>query len=256
MRPERTGEPVPALQLSSLSRRFGALKALREVTLEVAAGARHVILGANGAGKTTLFNIVTGELPPSAGRILLFGREITRLPVHARARLGLRRSYQQSTLFNNLSVVDNLFLAVRGVSTGRFAWRRPAAAHPTMLAARELARSSGLDRRLASRAADLSHGEQRQLEIGMTLAGSPRLILLDEPAAGLSPAERQRLVALLQALPAAVTLLMIEHDMDVALTIADRVTVMHQGSVLTEGTAAAIADDQRVHDVYMGRHAA
>jgi len=244
-----------ALQLESVSRTFGALRAVDDVTLSVAAGEKAAILGSNGAGKTTLFNAITGDFPPTAGRILFFGEDITALPPHERIRKGLRRTYQSSLLFRELTVRDNLFLAVRGVASGRFSFRRPGPAHPASVATADLLERARLAHVAEERVANLAHGQQRQLEIGMALAGAPRLILFDEPAAGLSPAERRELVALLASLPAHMSYLLIEHDLEIAMRAATRVTVMHNGRVLKTGTPEQIEDDAEVQDIYMGgRH--
>jgi branched-chain amino acid transport system ATP-binding protein len=241
-----------ALVLEGVTRTFGALRAVDDVSLEVAAGERRAIIGANGAGKTTLFNVITGDFPATAGRVWFFGEDVTVLPPHERIRQGLRRTYQSSLLFRELSVRDNLFLAVRGVARGRFDFLRPRPAHPSVAATRDL-----LDRVRLGPVADLpvsalSHGQQRQLEIGMALAGAPRLILFDEPAAGLSPAERRDLVTLLTALPAHMGFVLIEHDLDIALRVVQRVTVLHEGRVLKEGTPAEIEGDAEVQAIYMG----
>ena len=185
-----------ALDLRGVSRAFGALMAIEDVTFSVAAGERRAILGANGAGKTTLFNAITGDFPPTAGRVYFFGEDITELPAHERIRRGLRRTYQSSLLFRDLSVRDNLFLAVRGVTRGRFSFLRPRrAAMLRSAAAAELLAHVRLDQVADQPVSALSHGQQRQLEVGMALAGAPRMILFDEPAAGLSPGERRELVA-------------------------------------------------------------
>jgi branched-chain amino acid transport system ATP-binding protein len=218
----------------------------------VAAGERRAILGANGAGKTTLFNVVTGDFPATAGRVRFFGEDITDLPPHERIRMGLRRTYQSSLLFRELSVRDNLFLAVRGASRGRYGFLRPRAAHPSRRATEELLARVRLDAVADQPVSTLSHGQQRQLEIGMALAGAPRLILFDEPAAGLSPGERRELVALLMALPRHMGFVLIEHDLDIALRVVERVTVMHNGRVLKEGTPAEIERDAEVQAIYMG----
>ena len=180
-----------ALILSGVTRAFGALRAVDDVSLSVAAGQKVAILGSNGAGKTTLFNTITGDFPPTAGRITFFGEDITALPPHERIRKGLRRTYQSSLLFRELSVRDNLFLAVRGMSRGRYAFVRAGAHHASRQATDELLERSRLAHIADEPVANLAHGHQRQLEIGMALAGAPRLILFDEPAAGLSPAERR-----------------------------------------------------------------
>lgn len=244
-----------ALVLEGVTRAFGALRAVDDVSLAVAAGQKYAILGSNGAGKTTLFNTITGDFPATAGRIRFFGEDITRLPPHERIRKGLRRTYQSSLLFRDLTVRDNLFLAVRGVLGGRFSWRRAGAAHPSTAATDELLERARLSHIADTRVAELAHGQQRQLEIGMALAGAPRLILFDEPAAGLSPAERRELVALLRSLPSHMSYVLIEHDLDIALRVVERVTVMHNGRVLRHGTPDEIENDAQVQAIYMGgRH--
>ena len=241
-----------ALVLSGVTRAFGALRAVDDVSLTVAAGQKYAILGSNGAGKTTLFNAVTGDFPPSAGRIHFFGEDITALPPHERIRKGLRRTYQSSLLFRDLTVRDNVFLAVRGVANGRFSFRRPGPGHASQAATNDLLERARLSHIAGERVANLAHGQQRQLEIGMALAGAPRLILFDEPAAGLSPAERRELVALLTSLPAHMSFVLIEHDLDIALRVVERVTVMHNGRVLRTGTPGEIENDAQVQAIYMG----
>ena len=244
-----------ALELRGVTRLFGALAALTDVTITVRPGERRAVLGSNGAGKTTLFNAITGDFPPTAGRIHFFGEDITDLPPHERIRKGLRRTYQSSLLFRDLTVRDNLFLAVRGVASGRFSFRRPGPRHPATVATRDLLERARLSHIADERVANLAHGQQRQLEIGMALAGAPRMILFDEPAAGLSPAERRELVALLASLPAHMSFLLIEHDLEIAMRAATRVTVMHNGRVLKTGTPEEIENDREVQDIYMGgRH--
>lgn len=241
-----------ALVLQGVTRSFGALRAVDDVTLSVGAGEKRAILGANGAGKTTLFNAITGDFPPTAGSIRFFGEDITALPPYERIRKGLRRTYQSSLLFRDLTVRDNLFLAVRGMSRGRYAFLRPGAAHASRAATQELLERARLAHLAEEKVANLAHGQQRQLEIGMALAGAPRLILFDEPAAGLSPAERRELVALLTSLPAHMSFVLIEHDLDIALKVVERVTVMHNGRVLREGTPDQIENDAQVQAIYMG----
>jgi branched-chain amino acid transport system ATP-binding protein len=243
-----------ALVLENVTREFGALKAIDDVSLSVEAGERRAILGANGAGKTTLFNAVTGDFPPTAGRVLFFGEDVTTMSPYERIRRGLRRTYQSSLLLRQLTVRDNLFLAVRGVSNGRFAMLRAKARHPSQVMADEIIERARLSHIAATPVAELSHGQQRQLEIGMALAGAPRLILFDEPAAGLSPGERQELVALLRALPKHMGYVLIEHDLDIALRVVERVTVMHNGKVLKHGTPEEIENDSEVQAIYMGSH--
>jgi branched-chain amino acid transport system ATP-binding protein len=241
-----------ALVLESVTRAFGALKAIEDVSFSVAAGERRAVLGANGAGKTTLFNAITGDFPPSAGRVRFFGEDITELPPYERIRRGLRRTYQSSLLFRELSVRDNLFLAVRGIGRGRYSFVRPPASHASRVATQDLLERVRLTQVADELVASLSHGQQRQLEIGMALAGAPRLILFDEPAAGLSPGERRELVLLLTAFPAHMGFILIEHDLDVALRVVERVTIMHNGHVLKHGTPAEIENDAEVQAIYMG----
>ena len=241
-----------ALVLEGVTREFGALRAIEDISLSVAAGERRAVLGANGAGKTTLFNAITGDFPPTAGRVWFFGEDVTDLPPYERIRRGLRRTYQSSLLFRNLTVRDNLFLATRGVSRGRFSFVRPRAGHPSRVATQDLlerTRLAHLSERLVS---ELSHGQLRQLEIGMALAGAPRLILFDEPAAGLSPGERRELVALLSAFPPHMGYVLIEHDLDIALRVVERVTILHNGRVLKHGTPDEIENDAEVQAIYMG----
>jgi branched-chain amino acid transport system ATP-binding protein len=241
-----------ALVLDGVTRSFGALKAIDGVSFSVAAGERRAVLGANGAGKTTLFNAITGDFPPTAGRVVFFGEDITGLPPHERIRRGLRRTYQSSLLFRDLTVRDNLFLAARGVAAGRFSFVRAGAGHPTTRTTEDLLDRVRLRHLAHQPVSALAHGQQRQLEIGMALAGAPRLILFDEPAAGLSPAERRELVALLSAFPPHMGFVLIEHDLDIALRVSERVTVMHNGGVLKHGTPDEIEDDAEVQAIYMG----
>ncbi|MBL8379522.1 MAG: ABC transporter ATP-binding protein [Burkholderiales bacterium] len=241
-----------ALRLEGVSRHFGALRAVEDVSFAVAAGERRAVIGANGAGKTTLFNVITGDYPATAGRVRFFGDDVTDHAPYERIRAGLRRTYQSSLLFRELSVRDNLFLAVRGVARGRFSFLRPARTSSTRAAAEDLLERVRLTQVGDDPVATLSHGQQRQLEIGMALAGAPRLILFDEPAAGLSPAERRELVLLLRALPAHMSFILIEHDLEIALRVVDRVTVMHNGRLLKEGTPAEIESDAEVQEIYMG----
>jgi branched-chain amino acid transport system ATP-binding protein len=243
---------VPALRLQGVGRRFGALQAVQDVDLEVPQGERRAILGPNGAGKTTLFNVVTGDYAPTSGRVFLFGEDITRLPAQLRTRRGLGRTYQTVLLFGGLSVADNLYLAVRGVEAGRFSVVRPGADDRHRARAAKMAETVGLTDVADTLVRELAHGQLRQLELGMALASEPRVLMLDEPAAGLSPGERQSLSRLLAGLARSITVVLIEHDMDVALAAADRVTVMDQGRVIAEGTPAEIQADATVQGIYLG----
>jgi len=242
-----------ALELEAVSRHFGALVALADINLTVRAGERRAVLGSNGAGKTTLFNAITGDFPPTIGRVRFFGEDVTDLPIHERIRRGLRRTYQISLLFNGLSVIDNIYLACRGASRGRFSLRRPQRDDSAMQAAEILLEAVHLSGVRDSLVATLSHGQQRQLEIALALAGAPRLILFDEPAAGLSPTERADLIEILQALPDHIGYIIIEHDMDVALRVAESVTMMHNGRIFKEGTPEEIESDPEVQELYLGQ---
>ncbi len=243
----------PALRLRGVGRRFGGLHAVREVDLDVAPGERRAILGPNGAGKTTLFNVIAGDFPATSGTVELFGRDVTQLPARARARMGLARSYQQSRLFGGLTVEDNIYLAVVGVSGGHL---RPVLSRRDgeyRERAREAARRVAIDHKLGELVGSLSHGEHRQVALAVALAAEPRVMMLDEPASGLSRGERQLLTDLLLGLERDITLIVIEHDMDVALRVAERVTMMHDGRVIVEGTPDEIRADELVHDLYLGR---
>lgn len=244
-----------ALEVSGLSRRFGALAALEDINLSIRAGERHAVLGSNGAGKTTLFNVITGDFPPSEGRIRFFGEDVTDMPAYDRIRRGLRRTYQISLLFGGLSVYDNLFLATRGATRGRYSLRRGRASDASHQDADRLLHAVNLEDQRDTLVAELSHGQQRQLEIGMALAGAPRMILLDEPAAGLSPTERGDLITILTSLPSHIGFVIIEHDLDVALRVAERVTMMHNGRVFLTGTPSEVENDRRVQEIYLrGAH--
>ena len=241
-----------ALELEAVSRHFGALVALADINLTVKAGERRAVLGSNGAGKTTLFNAITGDFPPTTGRVRLFGEDVTDLPSQERIRRGLRRTYQISLLFNGLSVIDNIYLACRGVSRGRFSLRRPGRSDTAMESAETLLLAVHLDDVKDRPVSELSYGQQRQLEIALALAGAPRLILLDEPAAGLSPTERTDLIEILQSLPEHMGFIIIEHDMDVALRVAESVTMMHNGRIFKERTPDEIENDPEVQELYLG----
>ena len=244
---------APLLSIEELSRFFGALGAVNRVSLAVNRAERRAIIGPNGAGKTTLFNLIAGSLPPSGGRIVFDGAVITGLPPHAVARRGLSRSFQRSNLFPGLSVLENLRLAASARDPRSYDLLGSVARLTgPQDRARETAAVIGLAERLEALASQLSYGEQRQLEIGLALATAPILLLLDEPTAGMSPEESRRMTELLQGLPRAVTLLIIEHDMDVVFSLADRITVLHAGEVLADGTPDAVRADPRVYEAYLG----
>ena len=245
---------APALlTIDGVTRTFGALSALAGVSFALEARERRAVIGPNGAGKTTLFNVITGQLPPSGGRIVFEGRPIAGLPPHAVARRGVSRSFQRTNLFPRLTVLENLRLAAAAGSAGSYnLFGRVERVTAPFARARETAAAVGLAERLDTIAGQLSYGEQRQLEVGVALAIRPKLLLLDEPTAGMSPEETQRMTRMLEGLPREVTLLIIEHDMDVVASLADRVTVLHYGEVLTEGTFDEVKRDPRVYEVYLG----
>ena len=242
-----------ALRLEGLSKSFGGVPAVRGVSLSIADGERRLLLGPNGAGKTTLFNLVTGDLPPDTGSIRLFGREISRMAAHRRVHLGLARTYQVITLFPRDTLAHNLELALLGLSPLR--WnpvallsRRPELRERALAVLDRLGLRAAADRRLS----DTSYGEQRRVEIAMALSQEPRVLLLDEPFAGLSQEERRDIQQQLAAIPRRVTVVMIEHDLDVALSFAERITVLHQGEIIVEGSRAEVVADARVQEVYLG----
>jgi branched-chain amino acid transport system ATP-binding protein len=245
----------PILHLRGIGRRFGGVVAVADVDLMVGAGERRAILGPNGAGKTTLFNLISGEFPPTAGTVELFGRDVTATPARTRAHMGLSRTFQTSRLFGGLSVEDNLYLAVLGVREGHLRLVKTNADAEIRDKARAMAEAVGLGERLEVLVAELSHGEQRQLEVGMARVAEPKLMMLDEPAAGLSRAERVTLTETLLGLDPSVTLILIEHDMDVALRVAEWVTMMHEGRIIVEGTPSEIRANETVHALYLGSHA-
>ena len=222
-------------------------------SLAVRPGERRALIGPNGAGKTTLFNLVAGVLPVSGGSIRLFGEDVTRAPAHRRAARGLARTFQITNLFPGLTVLENCLLAVQALTPVKFSMLRPVGAYGRLRErARAMLGAVGLDAVDDVLVANLSHGEQRQLEIALALAGRPRLLLLDEPTAGLSPAESRLMADLLAGLDPAITVLMIEHDMDIALALASRVTVLHYGRVIADGTREEIRVDPQVREIYLG----
>jgi len=224
-----------------------------DVDLDVAHGERRAILGPNGAGKTTLFNVIAGDMPPSSGTVELLGEDVTHMPARHCARAGLARTYQQSRMLQGVTVEDSIYLSILGTRSGRL--------RPVLLPrdramrekAREAARRVAIDHKLGELVGNLSHGEHRQIAIAMALAAEPRLLMLDEPASGLSRGERQLLTELLLGLDREITLILIEHDMDVALRVAEVVTMMHNGRVIVEGTPDEIRANTLVHDLYLGR---
>jgi branched-chain amino acid transport system ATP-binding protein len=247
------GDGPPALRLDNLCRSFGGLQAVDGVTLEVRPGERRALIGPNGAGKTTLFNLISGALPPTSGRISLFGQDVTSAPAHRRAALGLARTFQITNLFPDLTVLENCLLAVQAHTSTRFSMLRPVRRYTGLLdRARATLASLELGALGDAVVKTLSHGEQRQLEIALALAGQPKVLLLDEPTAGLSPAESRLMAGLLRRLDPAITVLMIEHDMDIALELSEMVAVLHYGRVIADGPRERVKADPQVKEIYLG----
>ena len=243
-----------ASAVEGLSKVFGGLRAVDNVTLTVEAGERRVLIGPNGAGKTTLFHCITGTLQPSEGRVVLFGADISGLSEDRRTAQGMGRTFQISNVCVDLTVMENLQLAMLGTDRRKWTMHRPVTAFTELRERGEkgLARV-GLDGRADETVKFLSYGERRQLELALSLASNPKVLLLDEPCAGLSPSERQRLFHLIKELSREITLVMIEHDIDIALALADRVTVLHRGSVIFDGTPGEVRTNPEVREVYFGR---
>ena len=239
------------LTLDGVTRRFGALRAVDDVSLEVPAGARHAVIGPNGAGKTTLFGLVAGTLKVTAGRICFDGTDITTMAEPARVRRGIARTFQHSSLFVSMPVRDNVTLAVQRAA-GRSADLRPWRRRRSADRVGELLAVVGLAERAGHRVAALSYGERRQLEVAVALASEPRLLMLDEPTAGMSGFESGRFAELIESLPADVTVLLIEHDLDVVFRLARTVTVLHIGKVLADGSVATVRADEAVQQAYLG----
>jgi len=241
------------LEVDNVDVRFGGLQALTGCQLSVKAGERRAIIGPNGAGKTTLFNVISGMIKPAAGAVLLFGRDVTRFPAHARASVGLSRTFQITNLFPNLSVMENLILGLQALTRVKYVFFRTLSSFSDLVnSAESLLKDWGLDGKKEHPVRMLSHGEQRQLEIVLALSTRPKVLLLDEPTQGLSSAETALVVPMVKALDPATTVLFIEHDMDVAFQMADRITVLYYGSVLADGSEEDIRGNPAVAEVYLG----
>ncbi len=244
---------APALELRGLSKRFGGLHAVRGVDLAIMPGDRRAIIGPNGAGKTTLFNLITGIFPSSEGQVLMFGHDVTRWAAHRRTALGVARTFQITHLFPKLTVLDNVVLAIEGLRSSKWVMWRPLTSYRDVYAkAHDLLERAAFADRADTEVRFLSHGEQRQLEIVLGLASDPKLLLLDEPAAGLSSGESAKMATFLAGLDRSLAILLIEHDMDVVFDVADQITVLHFGEVLETGPTAAIRDSTRVQEIYLG----
>ncbi|MBA7671540.1 Lipopolysaccharide export system ATP-binding protein LptB [subsurface metagenome] len=244
---------MEALRAEGLSKDFGGVHALRNVSFSVEAGERLAIIGPNGAGKTTLFNLLSGQLSPTAGRVYLFGQEITNIAAHNRAHLGIARSFQLTTLFPNLTVLDNILLALQGTRPSRFQMFRSATAYEHLYTkAQKLLDSMDLWEKKDNPARAISYGEQRKLEIALSLASEPKLLLLDEPSAGLAAAEATTFTNTVRNLLGDTTLIFCAHDMDLVFNLADRITVLHFGQIIAQGTPQEIQANPRVKEIYLG----
>jgi branched-chain amino acid transport system ATP-binding protein len=245
------------LELANVSKHFGGVFATDDVTLDVKRGEVHALIGPNGAGKTTLVAQISGDLASDSGTIVFEGADVTHAPQHRRVRAGLARSYQVTSIFRRLSVLDNLALAVQARSGSSFSFWRPVASESALAdEARALAAQIGLSAREGAVAATLAHGEQRALEVGLALATRPKLVLLDEPTAGMGPEESQAMIALVERIRSQVAVLLVEHDMDAVFRLADRISVLVSGRVIASGAPEAIRSHPEVRKAYLGESAA
>jgi branched-chain amino acid transport system ATP-binding protein len=241
------------LELRRLCKSFGGLRAVHDVNIRILPGDRKAIIGPNGAGKTTLFNLVTGVLPATSGEVLLFGRDVGKWPTHRRTALGMARTFQITSLFPKLTVLDNVLLAIKGLRRSKYVMWRPLSSYRDVQEkARQLLENAGYWDRRDVEVRNLSHGEQRQVEIVLGLASDPKVLLLDEPAAGLSSGESQEMAAFLKRLDPGLAILLIEHDMDVVFDFADHISVLHFGEVVEEGATARIRASEKVREIYLG----
>jgi branched-chain amino acid transport system ATP-binding protein len=244
---------IPALEITGLCKSFGGIAVTQSLSLKVQPGERRLIIGPNGAGKTTLFNQIAGEIAPDAGSVKVFGEDVTRLPVRSRAHLGVSRTYQVITLFPRDTLVHNVVLSMLGVNRRRFGFFKPLAPQGDLHEqALRILKSVGLADRAQTLAGTMSYGEQRRAEIAVAMAQSPRLLLLDEPLAGLSQDERVMVRELIASIPRETTIVMIEHDMDVALAFAERISVLHYGELIVEGDRETVVAHPRTREVYLG----
>jgi len=244
---------LKALEVQALSKNFGGLRAIRDISLEIEEGERRAIIGPNGAGKTTFFHLISGFLFPSSGHLSVFGTEVTHLQAHQRAALGMARTFQVTNLFQKLTLFENIFLGVQAMKWTRFCfYRRVKAFRDIVYETERLLKEWNLWEKKNTPLKNLSYGEQRQIEVIMALATKPRLLLLDEPTAGLSPAETILVTSIIKGLSREITTLLIEHDMDVAFDIAEKITVLHFGSILAEGSPEQIKGNPKVTEIYLG----
>jgi branched-chain amino acid transport system ATP-binding protein len=252
---QATGENgvQPVLELKGLCKSFGGLHAVRDVNLKVLPGDRKAIIGPNGAGKTTLFNVITGIFPATSGQVLLFGQDVTGWPSHRRTGLGMARTFQVTSLFPKLTVLDNVLLAINGLRPSKFVmWRFLSSYRDVYDKAYQLLEQAGFTDRANTEVRYLSHGEQRQLEIVLGLASNPKILLLDEPAAGLSSGESVEMTKFLMKLDPKLAILLIEHDMDVVFDLAHTISVLHFGEILETGAPEQIKNSQKVQEIYLG----
>jgi branched-chain amino acid transport system ATP-binding protein len=244
---------VSALVIEDVSKYFGGVRALSDVSITVEPSQRRLLIGPNGAGKTTLFNMVAGTFPVSSGKITLFGQDITRLPAFQRARIGLARTFQITNLFPKLTVLDNILLALQATERSAFSMHQSMRSKTHLYErARELLDQWDLNAIAQQPTTSISYGEKRQIDLILAMAVGPKILLLDEPTAGLSAAEVIRVVGMIRSLPKDMTILMIEHDMDVAFDLADRIAVLHQGQLIAEGDAETVRNDPQVSEIYLG----
>lgn len=244
---------MEALKIEKLFKTFGGVKALRDVSLRAEVGQKLAIIGPNGAGKTTLFNVLNGQLAPTSGRVYLYGKDITNLPTHSRAHLGLSRSFQITSLFTSLTVLENCFLALHGTRPSRFEiFRSIGSFHHLFYKAQELLDMVKLWDERDEPVKNISYGEQRRLEIAVSLASEPKLLLLDEPSAGLTAGESAVIVDMIHNLGEDITTLIVAHDMDLVFGVAERITVLHYGQIIVEGSPEAVRNDPKVKEIYMG----
>ena len=243
-----------ALSLSGVSRNFGGIRAVADISFDVSHGKRLTIIGTNGAGKSTLFNLVTGVYQLSSGSISIFGQDVSKQPAHRRANLGIARTFQTSKLFQGLTVRENLYVSLRqAMGENKISWlANPASDDQLRIDSTLLLEKVDLTKKADILVSDISHGESRQLEVAMALAMRPKILMLDEPAAGISPTERVRLVEMLKSLEKEITLVLIEHDMAVALAVADEVIVMHDGTIFMQGSPDEVRESSAVRDLYLG----
>ena len=246
------------LQTRNLSKSFGALTAVNDISLSIAAGSLHSIIGPNGAGKTTLFNLLTGTFPPTSGKIIFDGKDITGTPANRVAHLGLARSFQRTNVFPAFSLFDNVWVAAfaTGKSWSGLLHRKISSYSEVAERASQALRDVGLEQKSSQLAREISHGEPRQLELAIALAAAPRVLLLDEPAAGLSPEETRNMVALVRGLKGRYTIVLIEHKIDIIMSVSDRISVMHFGSLIAEGAPEEIQRNPEVRRAYLGGIAA